>query len=516
MSKKVWNTDCITKLKQMVYGFIRIGEHLFTGEESCRKFLNEVRERGQKEPAYLLGFIKDHKDALDTAVKSFPGIKNAVTDLYSNGDELVLFGEHIFHNSAEFATFIDSIITKGCNAPDYLVRFTDFHHQEISELHNKDTLCHEVLNKLMNTRDRIVSFDEYIFPTIDEFKTFMDKVLLKGQQDPSYLKRFIKIHEKTLTVLNEIKTLSHIVKPVLNAGNEVIELDEYTFSNAGDFNNFVSELSSKDLNKTPRLSNFAKKHHDSLVRLENNASIADQVKTILRAENVIEKEKAISINGIIFNPFTIPVTIKKGDIIKFGDYPQDNYGGESPIEWLVLDVKNDEAFLISHCGLDIKKYNDSNSTSLTSWENSDLREWLNNDFIKSAFSEQEAKRIKVSDLKNNDSSYNISGNDTKDRIFCLSVTEAEQYFTNNKDRICKPTDHALKKGASSRNNGCFWWLRTLGMHAYYERSFLCGEIKKEPSKAAFVYPEGEIGERGGSIPVGRDDITVRPALRIIL
>ena len=512
VSRKVWNTDSLTKLKQTVSGFIRIGEHLFTGEEACKKFLNEVRERGQKEPAYLLGFIKTHKDALDTAVKSFPRINNAVTDLYSNGNELVLFGEHIFHNSAEFATFIEAIITKGCNAPDYLVRFTDFHHQEIQDLRSKNTICQVALTKLMSIRNRIVSFDEYIFPTVDEFRSFMDTVLQRGQQDPSYLKRFINIHEKTLTVLNGVNTLSSIVKPVLDAGNEVIELDEYTFSNASDFNDFVSELSSKDLNKTPRLSNFAKKHHDSLIRLENNASIADQVKTILRAENVIEKEKAISINGIIFNPFTIPVTIEKGDIIKFGDYPQDSYGGESPIEWLVLDVKNNEAFLISRYGLDCKQYNHE-FTNIT-WENCDLRKWLNNDFIKSAFSEQEAKRIKVSDLKNNNSSYGISGNDTKDRIFCLSVTEAEQYFTNDSDRICKPTDYALKNGASRRDNGCFWWLRTIGMGAYEGRE--CGKIVKRPPQATFVDPEGYIGRgMASSIPVVRND-TVRPALRIII
>ena len=30
--------------------------------------------------------------------------------------------------------------------------------------------------------------------------------------------------------------------------------------------------------------------------------------------------------------------MKKGDIIKFGNYPQDINGSKSPIEWLALDV----------------------------------------------------------------------------------------------------------------------------------------------------------------------------------
>jgi hypothetical protein len=112
VSKKVWNTDSGTKLEKIVSGFIRVGEYLFTGEESCRKFLNEVQERGQKEPAYLLGFIKAHKESLDCAVESFPEIKEAVTDLYSSGNKFVLFGEHLFPNSDEFAAFIDYVITK--------------------------------------------------------------------------------------------------------------------------------------------------------------------------------------------------------------------------------------------------------------------------------------------------------------------------------------------------------------------------------------------------------------------
>jgi serine/threonine protein kinase len=153
VSKKVWNTDSRTKLEKIVSGFIHIGEHLFTGEESCRKFLNEVQERGQKEPAYLLGFIKAHKESLDRAVKSFPEIKEAVTDLYSSGNKLVLFGEHLFNNSTEFTAFIDNVIAKGNNDPDYLIRFTEYHQQEISKLLNKDTLCQEVLNKLLNIRN---------------------------------------------------------------------------------------------------------------------------------------------------------------------------------------------------------------------------------------------------------------------------------------------------------------------------------------------------------------------------
>lgn len=393
VSKKVWNTDSRTKLEKVVSGFIHIGEHLFTGEESCRKFLNEVRERGQKEPAYLLGFIKAHKESLDRAVKSFPGgIKEAVTDLYSSEKKLVLFGEHLFNNSTEFATFIDSVITKGNDDPDYLVRFTEYHQQEISRLLSKDTNCQKVLNNLMNIRNRIVSFDEY------------------------------------------------------------------TFNNIGDFHNFLSELSSDDKIKTLHIANFAKEHHDSLIKLESNALVANQVKTLLKAENSKDKEKAIKVNGVKYPP----ITMKKGDIIKFGNYPQDSDGNKAPIEWLVLDFneKTEEALLISRYGLDCKQYHKEYVD--IAWEDCDLRKWLNNDFIKSAFSEEEAKRIKVSELKNEDNpQYRTrGGNNTKDRIFCLSINEAEHYFGSDNDRQCKLTAYARKQGAVY-NDCCSLWFRRI-------------------------------------------------------
>ena len=427
VSKKIWNPDSRTRLEKIVSGFIRVGEHLFTGEESCRKFLNKVHEKGQKEPAYLQGFIKAHKESLDLAVKSFPSIREAVTDLYSSGNKLVLFGEHLFQNSNEFTAFIDNVITKGNNDPDYLIRFTEYHQREISKLLNKDTLCQEVLNKLMNIRNGIVS------------------------------------------------------------------IDEYTFSNVDDFNNFLSDLYSDDKNKTLRIANFAKEHHDSLIKIESNASVANQIKTLLKAENATVKEEAISVNGVKYTP----ITMKKGDIIKFGNYPQDSNGSKLPIEWLVLDVKENEALLISRYGIDRKQYH---SREVITWEDCNLRKWLNSDFLKSAFSEEEANRIKESELKNeNNPKYDThGGNDTKDRIFCLSIAEAEQYFSNNENRQCRPTAYVRKQGAYVSNDCCFWWLRSPGY---------CQNL------AAIVITDGALNLDG---PYVCDTYyAVRPALRII-
>ena len=194
----------------------------------------------------------------------------------------------------------------------------------------------------------------------------------------------------------------------------------------------------------------------------------------------------------------IKTGIRKGMIIPFGSYPQNENGCRVPIEWLVLEVKGNEALLISCYGLDCKQYH--RSCIRRTWAESDLREWLNNDFIKSAFSEEETKRITVSELKNEENrEYRTrGGNDTKDHVFCLSITEAEQYFRSYYDRRCEPTAYARNHGAYVKNDRCFWWLRSPG---------------RNQDNAAYV-------EAGGSLYLYGCDINyvslaVRPALRII-
>ena len=89
--------------------------------------------------------------------------------------------------------------------------------------------------------------------------------------------------------------------------------------------------------------------------------------------------------------------IKVGSFITYGRYFQDSVNAKSPIEWLVLDVKGNEALLISRYALDCKIYH--YGWVSISWEDCDLRKWLNSDFLKSAFSNEESERILVSELR---------------------------------------------------------------------------------------------------------------------
>ena len=193
--------------------------------------------------------------------------------------------------------------------------------------------------------------------------------------------------------------------------------------------------------------------------------------------------------------------IKVGSFITYGRYFQDSDNAKSPIEWLVLDVKGNEALLISRYGLDCKQYHSGGSIT---WEDCDLRKWLNSDFLKSAFSNEESERILVSELRNDDNpEYGTpGGNDTKDRIFCLSIAEAEQYFSSDKDRQCRPTAYARKHGAYVKNDCCYWWLRSPGYGQGYGQN-----------RASNVDSFGALNLYGDFVDDDAD--AVRPALRII-
>ena len=161
--------------------------------------------------------------------------------------------------------------------------------------------------------------------------------------------------------------------------------------------------------------------------------------------------------------------VEVGDTITFGSYEQDNNleNGAEPIEWQVLDIQNGKALVISKFALDCKPYN-SEDKSVT-WEHSSLREWLNNDFINSAFSLTEQTMISVVKLSNSDNRiWTYDGSDTEDKIFLLSINQAENYFSSDAQRQCIPSAYAKAEGVKiSANGNCYWWLRSPGNKETY-------------------------------------------------
>lgn len=157
---------------------------------------------------------------------------------------------------------------------------------------------------------------------------------------------------------------------------------------------------------------------------------------------------------------------KVGDTIYWGAYEQDNdtSNGKEIIEWLVLAIDGNKALVISKYALDCQKYNVYRAD--VTWEKCSLRTWMNGTFLNSAFSaDEQAKILSAAVFADENPTYSTDpGDATTDKMFLLSITEAEKYFTTDASRKCTPTDYAKAQGAdaSSSDPFCWWWLRSPG------------------------------------------------------
>ena len=152
--------------------------------------------------------------------------------------------------------------------------------------------------------------------------------------------------------------------------------------------------------------------------------------------------------------------------VVMGEYPQNCGLEKEPIEWIVLKEEKNRCLCISKYLLDTKPYH--NLSENVTWKDCTLRNWLNHEFLTTAFSEEEREKILLSDVAN-------PAQNTQDYIFLLSYDEAEEYFDDEVEdyvayekRGAYTTDYARKQGAwfleddcEEKNKGC-WWLRYYG------------------------------------------------------
>ena len=137
--------------------------------------------------------------------------------------------------------------------------------------------------------------------------------------------------------------------------------------------------------------------------------------------------------------------------------------GQEPIEWMVLETKDNQAFLLSKYCLDTRQFYPRHVAMY--WGKSTLRQWMNNDFLNAAFTPEEQERIVTAAVSNhNPHGMNGGGDDTMDKIYLLSRVEARTYFPEQKSRCAYPTEYAKAQGCfvSEKTGCCRWWLRTPG------------------------------------------------------
>ena len=193
-----------------------------------------------------------------------------------------------------------------------------------------------------------------------------------------------------------------------------------------------------------------------------------------------------------------------------------------PVKWRVLSNANGQLFLLSDQNLDVKPYN-SSETRIT-WEKSTIRSWLNgyeasennsgtdytsDNFIGTAFSEKEQEAIANTEVVNDDNpeDYTEGGNNTTDKIFLLSIAEANNsgYFADNSSRIATNTAYVAGGGTISSSGmydvgaADYWWLRSPG---------------RLNNAAAYVSNTGYVDSNG--VYVSDPEYAVRPAFNLNL
>ncbi len=155
--------------------------------------------------------------------------------------------------------------------------------------------------------------------------------------------------------------------------------------------------------------------------------------------------------------------IKAGKVEKYADNSSTNdniviqekkrvtFGG---VEWIVLEEEHGKALLISDKILEKRAYH-SVGGSIT-WDNSEIREYLNGEFYKKTFTESEKKKILETPVENNSNSqYGVpAGKPTVDKLFLLSLGEAEKYFGGSVEVL---------RGIDIKTGEVSWWhLRSPG------------------------------------------------------
>jgi len=126
---------------------------------------------------------------------------------------------------------------------------------------------------------------------------------------------------------------------------------------------------------------------------------------------------------------TVFSTLKIGESFILG-----RFDGK-PIEWKILYKKENELYVISKDTLCERKFDDFSSE----WCESDLRQWLNNDFYNSVFTKSEKQLI-----TQNVVGRAISYNKTNDKVVCFiqEFDEEDGYIPSDDDDHIRILDHS--------------------------------------------------------------------------
>jgi len=132
-------------------------------------------------------------------------------------------------------------------------------------------------------------------------------------------------------------------------------------------------------------------------------------------------------------------------------------------KWRLLSENNDKMLLISDEVLELKTYH--NKFEKTNWANSDIRKYLNKEFLNN-FSLNEQSQIIETNIKNScNNCFHINGGpDTNDKVFLLSVFDVIEYFGKSylDNKFFIDDEFNEQRKAKYKDSSARWFLRTPG------------------------------------------------------
>lgn len=191
--------------------------------------------------------------------------------------------------------------------------------------------------------------------------------------------------------------------------------------------------------------------------------------------------------------------------VTFGKYEQDGdvTNGMEPIEWFVLDEKDDKVLLISKKVI-ITIFFHNFKNERVKWDKSILRLFLNMVFYEESFTDSERKAIVETKVINNykNSFGHSMGIDTMDHIFVLNQEELMKYFKNDNERRAEGTKYGGTIGLSLYStlpieenafmNASYYWVRDVG---YSDNDVSCVNHDGSINIYGYQYETNGIGVR---------------------
>lgn len=203
-------------------------------------------------------------------------------------------------------------------------------------------------------------------------------------------------------------------------------------------------------------------------------------------------------------------TIYGVEYIRVKDGKEYTYYAYEPVKWKILKEADEGIHLISDMVLDCRQY--SETFKAVTWDTSDLRTWLNDDFYNSCFSDVDKEYIELHTTQPAVNYYHgfTAGVAVDNYIGLLSSEElgdGRYEFDKHTDVVADPkrkalgSEYAIAMGVYvDEENYAPWWTTT--------------SAGVENTSTVFVTEEGLLMMESGGVIVNKRDVGVRPFIII--